>query len=481
MEPALSGKYAVYTRATCSEVAQVVKNPGAGPRTRPVTLGKEDAASAKQIPGLELAFSLGISPRRLGTSSVKDYVSEQVFALLQSLFKERCHVWKTEEKAYPPRSRGDCRRWLVPPYGAGKNKLPLPLGDVPVLAHTLAAFENAPMCAISCWCAASRISSLYRACADVRHLQLRTVTRGGGGRTSPSCRRQRRAGGYAALVAVHDGARPLVSEAVISEAVYAAAVQRRGRAGRSGQATASSASRTASSRPTCCATPLRPCRHRRYSRARCFLRALNEVARQGQVYTDDCAAVEALGQPVYATHGSYENIKITTPEDIAVAEALLQKEGNLNMRIGTVTTYTGWNRAQVHHRRRGYPAQDGTRCISGCGCPHPRGDGRAARRSRSAISAGIFRYRMALRGRGQPALLQGQVAALLRSAAGSWATRRDCTAEPRGSRRRTSHRCVKTRPRPLAANGPISVKATTEEGLGFTGTEQASPRTVYAC
>ena len=57
-----------------------------------------------------------------------------------------------------------------------------------------------------------------------------------------------------------------------------------------------------------------------------LLRALNEAARQGQAYTDDCAAVEALGQPVYATHGSYENIKITTPEDIAVAEALLQKE-----------------------------------------------------------------------------------------------------------------------------------------------------------
>ncbi|MFQ6840680.1 MAG: 2-C-methyl-D-erythritol 4-phosphate cytidylyltransferase [Agathobaculum sp.] len=33
-----------------------------------------------------------------------------------------------------------------------------------------------------------------------------------------------------------------------------------------------------------------------------------------------------MGQAVRATHGSYENIKITTPEDILVAEAFLHKE-----------------------------------------------------------------------------------------------------------------------------------------------------------
>ena len=35
-----------------------------------------------------------------------------------------------------------------------------------------------------------------------------------------------------------------------------------------------------------------------------------------------------MGQAVQATHGSYENIKITTPEDILVAQALLQKEAD---------------------------------------------------------------------------------------------------------------------------------------------------------
>ncbi len=40
-------------------------------------------------------------------------------------------------------------------------------------------------------------------------------------------------------------------------------------------------------------------------------------------YTDDAAMVEALGQPVRVFQGSYENIKVTTPEDLAVVSLIL--------------------------------------------------------------------------------------------------------------------------------------------------------------
>ena len=40
--------------------------------------------------------------------------------------------------------------------------------------------------------------------------------------------------------------------------------------------------------------------------------------------TDDCSAVERLGKQVYLVEGSYENIKITTPADLTIAEAILQ-------------------------------------------------------------------------------------------------------------------------------------------------------------
>lgn len=41
--------------------------------------------------------------------------------------------------------------------------------------------------------------------------------------------------------------------------------------------------------------------------------------------TDDCSAVEALGMSVYLSEGSEENIKITTPVDLILAEAILRR------------------------------------------------------------------------------------------------------------------------------------------------------------
>ena len=50
--------------------------------------------------------------------------------------------------------------------------------------------------------------------------------------------------------------------------------------------------------------------------------ALVKAWRTGPALTDDCGAVERLGIGVSLTQGDYCNLKITTPEDLAVAEAL---------------------------------------------------------------------------------------------------------------------------------------------------------------
>lgn len=44
-------------------------------------------------------------------------------------------------------------------------------------------------------------------------------------------------------------------------------------------------------------------------------------------FTDDCAVAEKFGKRIKITEGSYENIKITTPEDLALAETILKKRG----------------------------------------------------------------------------------------------------------------------------------------------------------
>ena len=55
-------------------------------------------------------------------------------------------------------------------------------------------------------------------------------------------------------------------------------------------------------------------------------RAHEEARKDGFYGTDDASLVERIGVPVSIIEGSYENIKITTPEDLVLAEALLQKK-----------------------------------------------------------------------------------------------------------------------------------------------------------
>ena len=55
-------------------------------------------------------------------------------------------------------------------------------------------------------------------------------------------------------------------------------------------------------------------------------RALEQARREGFVGTDDSQLVERLGTPVQIVEGPWQNIKITVPGDLVLAEAIL-KEG----------------------------------------------------------------------------------------------------------------------------------------------------------
>jgi 2-C-methyl-D-erythritol 4-phosphate cytidylyltransferase len=56
--------------------------------------------------------------------------------------------------------------------------------------------------------------------------------------------------------------------------------------------------------------------------------AHQKAQEEGILATDDAALVERVGTPVYIVQGSYNNIKLTTPEDIDMAEFLLQRRRN---------------------------------------------------------------------------------------------------------------------------------------------------------
>jgi 2-C-methyl-D-erythritol 4-phosphate cytidylyltransferase len=58
-----------------------------------------------------------------------------------------------------------------------------------------------------------------------------------------------------------------------------------------------------------------------------YKEALDAARSQEKDFTDDCALIENLGKEVYTVIGEYTNIKITTPEDIPLAESILKARG----------------------------------------------------------------------------------------------------------------------------------------------------------
>lgn len=54
-----------------------------------------------------------------------------------------------------------------------------------------------------------------------------------------------------------------------------------------------------------------------------YKRAMKNAEEKGLDFTDDCQLIEALGEKVKMVEGDYSNIKITTPDDISLAENIL--------------------------------------------------------------------------------------------------------------------------------------------------------------
>ena len=130
----------------------------------------------------------------------------------------------------------------------------------------------------------------------------------------------------AELIAIHDGARPLVSQEVIQGAVEAA---RLSAAAAPAVPVTDTVKRAEEGRTveTVDRSQLWAVQTPQVFEAGLIRGAIQKAIDDGEVLTDDCGAVERLGMPVTLTQGSQENIKITTPLDLAVGEAILRARG----------------------------------------------------------------------------------------------------------------------------------------------------------
>jgi 2-C-methyl-D-erythritol 4-phosphate cytidylyltransferase len=203
----------------------------------------------------------------------------------------------------------------------GLDKQLAVLGDRPVLSHAVRAFAEHPAVgAIVVVAASDRLAAVAALARAEAGSKLAAVV-AGGARRQDSVRGGVEALPECATVAIHDGARPFVSAAMIDRGLAALdrvtaavavvpvadTIKRVDDAGLVVETPARAGLRAAQ-------TP-------QFFRL-ATLRAAYAAADWTHEYTDEAGLVEALGEPVGTFAGAVDNLKITTPHDLIVAEAL---------------------------------------------------------------------------------------------------------------------------------------------------------------
>ena len=209
----------------------------------------------------------------------------------------------------------------------GIDKVLAPLGELPVLAHTLYAFQDCP--AVDEVVVVTREDLLVEVGALCREYGLDKVTKvvTGGARRMDSVRAGlREVSPEAGLLAIRDGARPLGSQEVLCQARAKAAVP--GAAAPAVPVTDTvKRAEDGLAAETVNRADLWAVQTPQVFEAGLIRAALEKALADGEELTDDCAAVERLGMKVSLTPGSRENLKITTPLDLVLGEAILEARG----------------------------------------------------------------------------------------------------------------------------------------------------------
>ena len=205
----------------------------------------------------------------------------------------------------------------------GVDKQAVFLGDFPVIVRTVRCFSNIPN--IQEIVIVSREDFIPQLLEWVEEFNLDKVTsivRGGDNRQNSVLN------GISALsqdcdyFVIHDGARPFADEELILRCMNDAV--------RYGAATASVPAKDtikiSDENGFVVSTPdrafLRITQTPQIFRKDWYLSAIQKANDDNLNFTDDCQLVENIGEKVYLSLGSYFNIKITTPEDLPIAQAI---------------------------------------------------------------------------------------------------------------------------------------------------------------
>ncbi|MEJ5377964.1 MAG: 2-C-methyl-D-erythritol 4-phosphate cytidylyltransferase [bacterium] len=224
---------------------------------------------------------------------------------------------------------------IIPAAGEGRRmgapleKQFLQLEGMPILLHTLKAFESSShVHGIVVVVPSARLElvreTILKQC---KISKLKALVAGGPHRQDSVRLGLEALGPEWDMVVVHDGARPLVEQDLIARCVEAAAVHGAAIAAVPATDTVKEVDSDGFVVRTLPRNRLWMVQTPQVFRYTWILRAHQEAQKNGFLGTDDASLVERLGHKVKIVQGSYENIKVTTKADLKVAGDILASKG----------------------------------------------------------------------------------------------------------------------------------------------------------
>jgi 2-C-methyl-D-erythritol 4-phosphate cytidylyltransferase len=214
--------------------------------------------------------------------------------------------------------------------GADVPKQFLPLGGVPMLLHSLRAFDRAP--SVDAVILVVPHEEQRRALTDVIERygvkKVQKVVAGGETRQQSVYNGLKETGPDVEIVVVHDAVRPFVTEDLIEQSIQAARKGGGAIVAIPLKDTLKQAGPDRQIQRTLDRNEMWLAQTPQTFRRDLLLEAYEKAAIERLQATDDAALVERLGHKVGIVAGTWENIKVTTPEDLVLAEAILASRQN---------------------------------------------------------------------------------------------------------------------------------------------------------
>ena len=219
---------------------------------------------------------------------------------------------------------------IIPAAGSGsrmagkKSKLLLTLADKPLIVHTLQAFEDCDIIESVILVVPRDLAETYKTIVEECGLKkVKEFIAGGKSRCESISNALSYLGPDADLVVVHDGARPVVSVDLIKRAVQKCKNEKAVVAAVRVKPTIKQVHRDDGLvERTLKRDDLYEIQTPQVFKKSILLEAYEQAASLDA--TDDASLVEQIGFPVKIIEGEYRNIKVTTEEDLLVAETFLK-------------------------------------------------------------------------------------------------------------------------------------------------------------